>query len=49
MGGAFSFGGWDELEKEEEQFAKAEIEDHLLSKLFELNDIESEAGQELFE
>ena len=49
MGGAFSFTAWDELEKEEEKFVKAEIEEHILNRLFALNDIESEAGQRLFQ
>ena len=33
MGGAFSIDGWEEVGKEEEQYARVEAEDHILQRL----------------
>ena len=44
MGGAFSDEGWDELNREEESFEKAEREANLLERMYNLHDIESENG-----
>ena len=49
MGGAFSDEGWDDLYKEEESLENAEKEATLLERLYNLENIESENGQELYQ
>ena len=48
MGGAFSEEGWNELAFEETKMAAEEREANLLEKMYMINDIESENGQNLF-
>ena len=48
MGGAFSEEGWNQLALEETKMAVEERETNLLEKMYYINDIESENGQNLF-